>query len=53
MLYLAFDTGEPIESPSQDRERMRRLAERYRAIGGPSVALVDTWVTAAAGKQQR
>jgi hypothetical protein len=53
MLYLAFDTGTPIESAGQDRERMRRLADRYRAVGGPSLALVDTWVTAAAGKQQR
>ena len=53
MLYLAFDTGNPIESAGQDRERMRRLADRYRVVGGPSLALVDTWVTAAAGKQQR
>jgi VWFA-related protein len=51
MLYLAFDTGTPIESASQDRERMRRLADRYRSVGGPSVALVDTWVAAAAGRQ--
>ena len=51
MLYQAFDTGEPIESASQDRERMRRLADRYRATGGPSRALVDTWVAAASGKQ--
>ena len=51
MLYVAFDTGDPIESAGQDRERMRRLADRYRATGGPSVALVDTWVAAAAGKQ--
>jgi len=47
-LYLAFDAGEPIESASQDRERMLRLAERYRARGGPSLALVDTWVAAVA-----
>jgi hypothetical protein len=51
MLYLAFDTGTSIESASQDRERMRRLADRYRVIGGPSLALVEAWVTAAAGKQ--
>jgi VWFA-related protein len=48
MLYQAFETGEPIESASQDRERMRRLANRYRETGGPSLALVDTWVAAVA-----
>jgi len=48
MLYQAFETGEPIESASQDRERMRRLADRYREAGGPSLALVDTWVAAVA-----
>jgi tetratricopeptide (TPR) repeat protein len=48
VLYLAFDTGEPIESASQDRERMRRLADRYHEIGGPSLALVDTWIAAVA-----
>jgi tetratricopeptide (TPR) repeat protein len=48
MLYQAFDTGEPIESANQDRERMLRLAERYRETGGPSLALVDTWLAAAA-----
>ena len=51
MLYLAFDTNEPIESVSQDRERMVRLGDRYRANAGPLVALVDTWVTAAVRKQ--
>ncbi len=51
VLYLAFDTSNPIESAGLDLDRMRRLADRYRAIGGPSLALVETWVTAAAGKQ--
>lgn len=51
MLYLAFDTNEPIESVSQDRERMARLGDRYRASTGPLVALVDTWVAAAVRKQ--
>jgi hypothetical protein len=27
---------------------MRRLANRYRETGGPSLALVDTWVAAVA-----
>jgi tetratricopeptide (TPR) repeat protein len=51
MLYLAFDTNEPIESVNQDRERMLRLGDRYRASTGPLVALVDTWVAAAVRKQ--
>ena len=51
MLYLAFDTGNPIESAALDLDRMRRLADRYRAIGGPSLALVDRWLEAAAGKR--
>jgi hypothetical protein len=29
---------------------MLRLAERYRASGGPSLALVDIWVAAVARK---
>ena len=32
---------------SKDRARMVRLAEAYRARGGPSLALVDTWLAAA------
>jgi tetratricopeptide (TPR) repeat protein len=51
MLYLAFDTGNPIESAGLDLDRMRRLADRYRAVGGPSLALVDRWLEAAAGKR--
>lgn len=51
MLYLAFETNEPIESANQDRERMLRLGERYRASAGSMVALVDTWVAAAVRKQ--
>jgi len=51
MLYQAFDTNEPIESVNQDRERMRRLADRYRASAGPLLALVDIWVAAAVRKQ--
>jgi VWFA-related protein len=50
MLYQAFDIDEPIESVNRDRERMLRLAERYRASGGPSLALVDIWVAAVARK---
>jgi VWFA-related protein len=49
VLYDAFASGEPIETVEQDRQRMGRLAEAYRARGGPSLALVETWL-AAAGK---
>jgi tetratricopeptide (TPR) repeat protein len=45
-IYEAFQNGRPIESVEQDRTRMRRLADLYRAQGGPSLALVDTWVAA-------
>jgi hypothetical protein len=51
VLYEAFDRRQPIESVDQDRARMMRLADAYRARGGPSLALVDTWVAAAARKQ--
>ena len=47
VLYEAFDSRQPIESVDQDRTRMIRLADAYRARGGPSLALVDTWVAAA------
>ena len=44
MLYEAFERRQPIQSVDQDRERMVRLAGAYRARGGSSLALVDTWV---------
>jgi hypothetical protein len=47
VLYEAFDSRQPIESVDQDRSRMMRLADAYRVRGGPSLALVDTWVAAA------
>jgi VWFA-related protein len=47
VLYDAFVSGRPIESVDEDRGRMIRLADAYRARGGPSLALVDTWVAAA------
>jgi hypothetical protein len=47
VLYEAFIHGQPVESLEQDRTRMTRLADAYRARGGPSVALVDTWLAAA------
>ena len=45
-LYEAFRTSKPIETEEKDRERMVRLADAYRARGGPSVALIDTWLEA-------
>ena len=50
VLYEAFGDGQPIESVEADRVRMRRLAEAYRARGGPSMALVDAWLAVAAAK---
>ena len=47
VLYEAFTTGRPVETVDADRQRMARLANTYRAQGGPSLALVDTWVAAA------
>ena len=49
-LYEAFENGRPVEDKEKDRARMARLADAYRTKGGPSVALIDTWV-AAAGRQ--
>lgn len=46
-LYEAFESGQPIESIEQDRARMARLADAYRTRGGPSLALIDTWLAAA------
>jgi hypothetical protein len=51
VLYEAIGSGQPIESADRDRARLLRFADAYRARGGPSLALVDTWVAAATGKQ--
>ena len=50
-LYEAFESRRPIETVDQDRARMVRLADAYRTRGGPSLALIDTWVAAATRKQ--
>jgi VWFA-related protein len=50
-LYEAFMSGRPVEDSDKDRARMTRLADSYRARGGPSMALVDTWLAAALGKR--
>jgi len=46
VLYEAFLDGQPVESVDRDRARMIRLADAYRARGGPSLALVEAWVGA-------
>ena len=51
VLYESIVNGPPVQSIEQDRARMTRLADVYRSHGGPSVALVDTWVAAAMRKQ--
>jgi len=51
VLYDAFESGQAVETVTQDRERMLRLAESYKERGGSSQALVDTWVAAATKKQ--
>jgi len=50
VLYEAFVNDRPIEGLEQDRARMLRLAGAYRTHGGPSLALIDTWVSAATRK---
>lgn len=52
VLYNAFQQGQPIQDVEQDRARMTRLAEVYRARGGPSLALVETWLSEVSRKQQ-
>jgi hypothetical protein len=44
VLYQAQAKARPIETPEQDRARMVRLADAYRARGGPSLALVNAWM---------
>jgi VWFA-related protein len=51
VLYEAIVNDRPVQSAEQDRARMTRLADAYRARGGPALALVDTWVAAAMKKR--
>jgi VWFA-related protein len=46
VLYESFESQRPIEGLEADRARMFRLAETYRAIGGPSLELIEAWVAA-------
>ncbi|MGH9308105.1 MAG: hypothetical protein ACRD1U_01940, partial [Vicinamibacterales bacterium] len=52
VLYNAFQQGQPIQDADQDRARMTRLAEAYRARGGPSLPLIETWMSEVSRKQQ-
>ncbi len=51
VLYEGIMNNRPVQSVEQDRVRMTRYADAYRAKGGPSLALVETWVSAANRKQ--
>jgi TolA-binding protein len=51
VLYESFVSGQPVVSVEHDRARMVRFADAYRVHGGPSLALVETWVAAATGKR--
>jgi hypothetical protein len=50
-LYEASVKGHPIQQPEQDRARMLKYAEAYRAQNGQSLALVEVWVAAATQKR--
>jgi hypothetical protein len=50
-LYEASVKGDPIQQPDQDRARMLKYAEAYRAQNGQSLALVEVWVAAATQKR--
>ncbi|MGB2717382.1 MAG: tetratricopeptide repeat protein, partial [Vicinamibacterales bacterium] len=50
VLYESFENARPVEDVEQDRARMVRLADLYRARGGPSLALVETWLAKATSR---
>lgn len=52
VLYDAFVSGRPVDSADRDRAQMTKFAAAYRTRGGPSLALVDTWVAAASKRGQ-
>jgi VWFA-related protein len=49
-LYEASVSGAPIVGPEQDRVRMARFADAYRVRGGPSLALVEKWMSVVGSK---
>lgn len=50
VLYESFVNDRPVQDADADRALMVRLADAYRARGGPSLALIETWVAAASKK---
>jgi VWFA-related protein len=52
VLYDAFTTARPVDTVERDRARMTRYAEAYRARGGPSLALVETWMAEVAKRKR-
>lgn len=48
-LYDAARRGMPIADAARDLDTMRQLRERYAALHGDSVALVDAWIAELAG----
>jgi VWFA-related protein len=50
-LYDAFTNHRPVQTVDEDRARMLRLADAYHVRGGPSEALVESWVAAVTGKR--
>jgi hypothetical protein len=51
VLYEGFEKNRPIQDAELDRARMIRLSDAYRTLGGPSLALVDAWASAATRKR--
>ena len=49
VLYESLTSGRAIDGADQDRARMVRLADAYRARGGRSMPLVETWLAAVKG----
>ena len=52
VLYDAFVTGRPVETAERDRARMTKYADTYRTRGGPSLALVETWMADVAKRER-
>jgi len=48
ILYESITGAHPVETIDADRVRMRRYADWYQRLNGPSMALVKAWVAAAA-----
>jgi VWFA-related protein len=48
-LYDAGRRGAPIGDAARNLETMRQLRERYAAVPGESIALVDAWIVELAG----